>query len=100
MHDSPPSQMSDKDSPIQSPLDISKELLPVSPQKLAGRVRHSFSGLLDPPLILHEDLRDGCGGQTWPAGMLLARFLLGKLHELRGKTMLRVQAWRATIPGT
>ena len=75
------------ESPIQSPLDISEDLAPIPPQNLAADVRLSFSGLLDPPLVLREDLKDGCGGRTWPAGTLLARFLLAKKEELRGKAM-------------
>ena len=75
-------------SPILSPLAISEDLLPVPPPRLAGDVRQSFSGVLDPPLVLHEDLKDGCGGQTWPAGMLLACFLLRRKEAIIGKTML------------
>ena len=76
-----------EDCSIQSLLDISEELAPLPLARLAGQSMISFSRLLDPPLILHEDLKDGCGGQKWPAGMLLARYLLTRLDELRGKTV-------------
>ncbi len=35
-----------------------------------------FSGLLGEPVKLHEDLKAGCGGQLWPAGMVLAKHML------------------------
>lgn len=35
-----------------------------------------FSGLLSKPLKIYEDLAKGCGGQIWPAGNLLAEYLL------------------------
>ena len=36
-----------------------------------------FDGLLSTPLRLHQDLTNGNGGQAWPAGMILSRYLLG-----------------------
>lgn len=66
---------------------VSEDLIPLSPVKAAGTSQVSFSGLLNPPLIIQEDLKEGCGGQLWPAGVCLARFLLQKKHEWRGKTM-------------
>lgn len=35
-----------------------------------------FDGLLNPPLIVHEDLAAGCGGMVWPAGERLAKYML------------------------
>ena len=79
-HDRPP-------SPEFSPLDISEDLVPSRPPKIAGQTSVSFSGLLEPPLLLHEDLKEGCGGQLWPAGMVLAEYLLKDVKKLRGKVM-------------
>lgn len=67
-----------------------KEDFVQSPQhKRAGTSAVDFDGLLSPPLKLHEDLTEGCGGQLWPAGMVLAKYLLRKpqLDTLRGKRM-------------
>jgi hypothetical protein len=39
-------------------------------------------------LLLKEDLKDGCGGQLWPAGMALAKYLLSRhATDLSDKTM-------------
>ena len=75
------------DSPVLSPLDITEDFVPVRSPKPAGQTRISFGGLLEPPLILQEDLKEGCGGQLWPAGMLLSRYLLQRKNQLEGKTM-------------
>lgn len=40
-----------------------------------------FDGLLETPLVLHQDLRRGNGGQVWPAGMILAKYLLRYQRE-------------------
>jgi hypothetical protein len=55
---------------------IDEDYVPPPPQKLPGITELSFDGLLEPPLLLHEDLKDGCGGQLWPAGMALSRYIL------------------------
>ncbi|MCJ1435523.1 hypothetical protein MMC27_004897 [Xylographa pallens] len=73
-------------------LHISEDFLPFRPAKLPGTTNLSFSGLLSPPLRLHEDLKDGCGGQLWPAGMVLARYLLERKNELRGKVIIELGA--------
>ncbi|MCJ1404988.1 hypothetical protein MMC11_008214 [Xylographa trunciseda] len=73
-------------------LHISEDFLPSRPAKPPGTTNLSFSGLLSPPLRLHEDLKDGCGGQLWPAGMVLARYLLERKDELRGKVILELGA--------
>jgi len=73
-------------------LHISEDFLPSRVPKAPGTTDLSFSGLLSSPLHLHEDLKDGCGGQLWPAGMVLARYLLEKKEELRGKVILELGA--------
>ncbi|MCJ1283880.1 hypothetical protein MMC26_003211 [Xylographa opegraphella] len=73
-------------------LHISEDFLPSRRPKTPGTSNLSFSGFLSPPLRLHEDLKDGCGGQLWPAGMVLARYLLERKDELRGKVILELGA--------
>lgn len=73
-----------------SPLALAATLgAPLPDYKAAGTTETDFGGLLagKPPLRLHEDVRDGCGGRLWPAGMVLARYML-RYHAdgaLRGK---------------
>jgi hypothetical protein len=68
-------------------LSISEDLVPPRPIKHPGTTEISFKGLLDPPLKLHEDLKEGCGGQLWPAGKVLAEYLLRRIGSLDRKTM-------------
>lgn len=56
--------------------DISEDIAQSPTHKAAGTSLVDFDGLLTPPLRLHEDLSEGCGGQLWPAGMLLGKYLL------------------------
>lgn len=63
-------------SPELSPLDISQDFAPLPVYKEAGPAEITVDGLLSPPLELREDLSSGCGGQTWPAGMVLAKHML------------------------
>ncbi|KAI2627397.1 putative methyltransferase-domain-containing protein [Hypomontagnella submonticulosa] len=63
-------------SPEFSPLAIGEDLAPLPAYKSAGTATVDFSGLLADPLKLHEDLAFGCGGQTWPAGIVLAKHML------------------------
>lgn len=56
-----------------------------SPEHMKASVQTmNFDGLLEPPLLLHEDLAAGCGGMLWPAGKRLAKYLLKvKRDEIR-----------------
>ncbi|KAL7623478.1 Protein-lysine N-methyltransferase efm6 [Parahypoxylon ruwenzoriense] len=63
-------------SPEFSPLAIGEDLSPLPAYKAAGTASIDFAGLLADPIRLREDLSSGCGGQTWPAGMTLARHML------------------------
>lgn len=63
-------------SPEFSPLLIGEDFTPVPNYKAASTTAIDFSSLLQPPLQLHEDLKSGCGGQLWPAGMVLAQHML------------------------
>lgn len=66
---------------------VSTDLVDLPVIKSAGVSNIDFDGLLNPPLKLHEDLKEGCGGQLWPAGMVLAKYCLGQVGDLSGKTM-------------
>jgi protein N-lysine methyltransferase METTL21A len=67
---------------------IDETFVPPQAQKLAGTTQSSFGGLVDPPLLLYEDLKDGCGGQLWPAGMVLSKYMLTHHKtDLAGKAM-------------
>lgn len=85
--------MGEIDLPTESaeqvfPLAISESLVPVRESKTAGTVLLSLDGLLEPPLQINEDLKDGCGGQPWPAGIVLAKYMLRKhKFDLCGKIM-------------
>ncbi|KAI9773805.1 MAG: hypothetical protein M1840_006030 [Geoglossum simile] len=56
---------------------ILPESLVPSPTHIQAHITTvGFDGLLRTPLRLKEDLAEGCGGKLWPAGMVLARYLL------------------------
>ena len=68
-------------------LIISEELIPQPDSKPSNIVSLSFSNLLHPALRLQTNQKE-CGGQLWPAGIVLAEYLLQeKRKELRSKTM-------------
>jgi hypothetical protein len=76
--------------------DFGRDLVEQPTLKAAGTTSIDFDGLLSPPLKLHEDLTNGCGGQLWPAGMVLAKYMLrAHRNTLRGKTMFVRSAQRA-----
>jgi protein N-lysine methyltransferase METTL21A len=68
--------------------------VPTRPAKPAATTSLSFDGLLSPPLLLHEDLQEGCGGQLWPAGMVLAKYILTyhRNNLLKDKTIVEIGA--------
>jgi len=69
-------------------LNFGQDLVEQSTLKASGTSSIHFDGLINPPLQLHEDLAGGCGGQLWPAGMVLAKYMLMKHNQtLDGKTM-------------
>lgn len=80
-------------SPENDVFGISTILIPPAHIKSAGTASETFSGLLSTALLLHEDLREGCGGQLWPAGMVLSTYML-KYHKqsLFGKSMIEIGA--------
>ncbi|KAJ6107935.1 hypothetical protein N7523_009258 [Penicillium sp. IBT 18751x] len=73
--------------------DVSDSLAPPRVNKLASTTTLNFDGLLKDPLYLKEDLKDGCGGQLWPAGIFLAKYLLSHhSSDLSGKTIVELGA--------
>ncbi|KAF2198737.1 hypothetical protein GQ43DRAFT_377911 [Delitschia confertaspora ATCC 74209] len=71
---------------------VSTDLIDLPVMKSAGESTVDFDGLLSPPLKLKEDLKEGCGGQLWPAGMVLGKYCLRKLGDLEGKTIVELGA--------
>lgn len=81
------------DSEENNVFGVSQDLVPPAPIKPAGISEVDFGGLLSPPLKLHEDLKNGCGGQLWPAGMVLSNYMLKKHRsDLVNKTILELGA--------
>lgn len=71
-----------------SPLSIGVDLTPLPVYKDAKTTSIDFDGLLTAPLQLHEDLKGGCGGQLWPAGMVLSKYMLREhKDDLKDATM-------------
>jgi predicted nicotinamide N-methyase len=81
------------DSEENDVFGVSQDLVPPAHIKPAGVSEVDFDGLLTPPLKLHEDLKNGCGGQLWPAGMVLSKYMLRKHRgDLTGKTIMELGA--------
>ncbi len=67
---------------------VTEGLVPSIPRKFPTTTIVDFSGLLTAPLVLETDLKEGCGGELWPAGKVLAKYLIQcKMDDLRGKSM-------------
>ncbi|XWX01916.1 hypothetical protein V2A60_009948 [Cordyceps javanica] len=80
-------------SPPLDVIHISEDLTPLPELKPAGNTDITFDGQLSRPLRLREDLRTGCGGQTWPAGMVLGKHMLRyHRHELQDARILELGA--------
>ncbi|KAG8677317.1 Protein-lysine N-methyltransferase efm6 [Fusarium poae] len=69
-------------SPSLDPVAMSEDIAPLPSYKASGVADVDFEGVLSKPLKVHEDVRSGCGGQTWPAGMLLGKHML-RYHKDR-----------------
>ncbi|KAE8145588.1 putative methyltransferase-domain-containing protein [Aspergillus avenaceus] len=78
---------------VDGALNISESLVPVRNHKGVACTEIAFDGFLKEPLVLREDLKEGCGGQLWPAGMVLAKYLL-RQHKLNflNKTVVELGA--------
>ncbi|KAF2092361.1 hypothetical protein NA57DRAFT_82390 [Rhizodiscina lignyota] len=88
-----PAHISDPESAETNPFNISEDFVPSRTHKAAGILTVDFDGLLDPPLRLQEDLKEGNGGQAWPAGMVLAKYLLRhQRKDIEGRSMIELGA--------
>lgn len=63
-------------TPPLNPVAFGEDFAPLPTLKASGNTDITFDGQLGRPLKLHEDVRTGCGGQTWPAGMVMGKHLL------------------------
>lgn len=82
-----------EDGPVSDleELTISEDLVPSIPKRQSQTATLDFDGLLQPPLLLQTNEQQ-CGGQLWPGGTVLAKFLLQhKTSALVGKTMFVVR---------
>lgn len=71
------------------------DLVAPAPILQARITETTFDGLLDTPIKLHEDLAKGCGGQIWPAGETLTKYLLRRYKGkdwLKGKRIVELGA--------
>lgn len=81
-------QASNASDEVETLLTVAEDLVPLRNEDVPSTVSIHFDGLLNPPLTLKQDMKEGCGGKTWPAGMVLAEYLLRcKLDSLEDKTM-------------
>ncbi|KAJ9607925.1 Protein-lysine N-methyltransferase efm6 [Cladophialophora chaetospira] len=83
-------------SPENDVFTISTTLIPERDNKKPTTTTITFDDLLaaDRPLLLHEDLQEGCGGQLWPAGMVLSKYIL-QYHgdgNLKEKSIVEIGA--------
>lgn len=78
LHPPPSSAMTSPSPPQDVFLSgfVNDDFVQLPEYKAAGVSEVDFDGLLKTPLRLHEDLKEGCGGQLWPAGMVLSKHLL------------------------
>ena len=69
-------------------LTVAEDLVPLRDEEVQSTISMNLDGLLNPPLTLKQDMKEGCGGKTWPAGMVLAEYLLRcRLDSLKARTM-------------
>jgi hypothetical protein len=79
---------SSPESDPEAPFNVSASLAPPRDIRTAGTTSTTFDGLLQEPLLLKEDLKNGCGGQLWPAGMILSKYLLSQhSKDMTGKSV-------------
>jgi predicted nicotinamide N-methyase len=70
---------------------VSTDLVQLPNVKKAGYSMMDFDGILSKPLELREDLAKGCGGALWPAGMVLAKYILRRHSAaIQDKVMLEL----------
>lgn len=84
------SEIVDPENADYDGIAFSEEFLESPPHRQAHTAAIDFDGLLNTPLRLHQDVASGNGGQAWPAGMVLAKYLLrspAKLQALKTASM-------------
>ena len=70
---------------VDEELTFGEDLVQSPPQRAPETSSIDFDGVV---LRMHEDVKNGNGGQVWPAGRILARYLLWvRRDELRDSTM-------------
>lgn len=75
-------------------LFLSEDFVQSPTHRIAETTTIDFDGLLKPSLRLHQDLSEGNGGQAWPAGIILAKYLLRrKRDEWKDCAMFAVITW-------
>ncbi|KAL8728967.1 MAG: hypothetical protein Q9166_005062 [cf. Caloplaca sp. 2 TL-2023] len=73
-------------------VSVTEDLVPPTAPKPPSTNSVDFGGLLTPALLLQDDPTE-CGGQLWPGGMVLAKYLLRcKMAKLKGKTIVELGA--------
>ena len=82
--------MANSDSEEGNAFNIGEDLVESPVHRAPGTSRIDFDGLLQPGLELHEDLANGNGGQAWPAGMVLAKYLLQRKRDDFGNCSMSV----------
>jgi hypothetical protein len=78
--------MSD-DGEVDDALNISEGLVHSLPRESPRITSIDLDGLLPIPLQIQEDVTEGCGGRIWPAGRVLAKYMLRYADRFYGKTM-------------
>ncbi|KAI9817667.1 MAG: hypothetical protein M1826_001513 [Phylliscum demangeonii] len=82
----------------ETDLYVDESLVVVPVQKLPGTTNVDLDGLLHPPLKLSEDLKSGCGGMIWPAGSVLAKYLIRRHGSgLETKEMSVLLNWALAV---
>ena len=93
--------MANSDSEEGNAFGIPEEFVESPVHRAAGTSSIDFDGLLEPGLKLHENLANGNGGQAWPAGMVLAKYLLRtKRDDLKHGTMSVRRPFQMVRKGT
>ena len=65
-----------------------ESLIHVPARETPAVISTDLDGVLGVPLMIHENATDGCGGRIWPAGRVLARYMIARYAKgLEGKTM-------------
>ncbi len=86
--------MDDAAGQMTAYLEIDEDLVKSPEHKSARTTSIDFDGELEPALLLHQDLAEGNGGQAWPAGMALTRYLLRRRRDELKQSSVSVSVFR------